>query len=350
MSSTETGLVTTEPSELTFAERATLMERFYWRCYRASLDATLALAAIAVLLACLNSNTQPYATGLLAIIVGLGTRLARTPARYRWLRRHPTALAFAGPLAAGCALWPATDANALYFPALAPLAIIACVAQRRRDTLTVIVSIAAGTFLGGLVDTRFPALAEPAELASATLAVGVVGALMTVLVNWCAKQVALTAQGPGGVSQVSDAGPSAFSDHRHRGHGSSRSGAVAHLRPAADLEDPSERTDNRRFPFALLHAPAFLVAIRDASKAVLHTLRPRKLEGLTDRSLQVYLLLKADLTPGQAAAWLGIKRDSLYRQTRKARFRSGYTSAGILDLLPDPADVLQSETDRADHR
>jgi len=131
---------------LTLAERAQVGEQYFRSCFAYALISAVVLGVVALALG--YSDGQPGAgpaTAGLAVMVAAAALATRVSGGYEFLRRHPYALAGAGPLIALVCLWHRADANALYFPALAPLAVAPPFAQDRRQQMTVIVSLAVGT-------------------------------------------------------------------------------------------------------------------------------------------------------------------------------------------------------------
>lgn len=289
------------------------IERYFWNAYCIALDATLGLCAVAILLAVLNRGTPPYGTVIVALIAAVGTRRMRTPSAYRVCRRHPYLVALPGVLSAACMLAPDMDANAIYFPALSGLALAPCVTTRRREIIAVIVITAGGTFISALADTRFPSLAEPAELTSSTFAVVIVGTLMAVLVNWCAIQSATQ-----GASEQPE---------RSQRQLTTRTST----KPADPPRQPEESSTPTR-PQRLLRPPTILRAVRDRFRAI----APLDLGvRLTPRQLQAFYLSKADLGPEEAAAWLGISLSMFKSHQSAARKRNRMSNVEIITKLPE---------------
>lgn len=170
-------------------EQVWVSEGFYGRCYRVAIGGTLAMCAVAIVLAYVDGLPHRPATIALSSLLAAAALAAGGRRGYEWLRAHPTALALTGPLAVASAVWPAVDENALYFPVLGPLAIVACVASNRRQAFTVIASLAAGTFLAALLDYRDPTIANPDQLATATIGVLISGTMFVAIADWCAVWV-----------------------------------------------------------------------------------------------------------------------------------------------------------------
>ena len=296
------------------------IERYFVTTYFVALDATLGLCLVAILLALLNNNTSPVGSLIVAVTAAGGTRVARTPGSYLFLRRHSWVLAFSGVSAAGCMLAPAMDANALYYPALAPLAIVPCVAARRQEIALVIGAIACGTFIAALADTRYPALARPSELTSSTFAVVIIGVLLAALIDWCAVsagQPAVTAEDQGSRARGQDAPLTAISEHS-----------------ALVVDDSPPGARQPRF----LNPPAILRAVRDGFRAIRPDLILRSGLSLTARQLEVFYLMLADLDATRSAEWLGISVRSVRRHAAEGRRRAGLSNVEILERLPSIED------------
>jgi DNA-directed RNA polymerase specialized sigma24 family protein len=297
------------------------IERYFWNGYCIALDATLGLCALAVLLAALNSGTPPYGTVTVALIAAAGTRMIRTPSAYSAFRRHPYLLTLPALLSATSMLAPDMDANAIYFPALSGLALAPCVTTRRREIAAVILITAASTFIAALADTRFPSLAEPAELTSSTFAVLVVGTLMAALINWCATQAATV----GAARQITQ-------NERQ---------LAARTSPARETNEPPdptlqpEHSPSPARPQRLLPPPAILRAVRDHMRAIAPLDLNTDLRSLTARQLQVFYLVKADLGPDQAAKWLRISLSMVKQHQIEARKRTGLSDVEIVASLPE---------------
>jgi hypothetical protein len=309
------------------------IERYFWNAYCIALDATLGLCAVAILLAVLNSGTPPYGTVTVALIAAAGTRMMRTPGAYSVCRRHPYLLALPGVLSAVSMLAPDMDANAIYFPALSGLALAPCVTTRRREIMAVILTTAAGTFIAALADTRFPSLAEPAELTSSTFAVLIVGTLMATLINWCAIQ-----SGTGGAPRRPD--------ENERQH-VARTSRASETNELAEPPPRPEQSPSPAQPRRLLQPPAILRAVRDQLRMIAPLDLGTELRPLTARQLQVFYLAKADLSPDRAAEWLRISLSMFKSHQIEGRKRTGLSDVEIVASLPEISEYPKETANRS---
>jgi hypothetical protein len=306
------------------------IERYFWNAYCIALDASLGLCALAILLAVLNSGTPPYGTTTVALIAAAGTRKFRNPNAYSTFRRHPYLLTLPAVLSAASMLAPDMDANAIYFPALSGLALAPCVTTRRREIAAVILTTAASTFIAALADTRFPSLAEPAEVTSSTFAVLVVGTLMAALINWCAIQ-----------SATSGAPPQSNETEWQ---------LAARTSPARGTNQPpdptlqSEQSPSPSRPQRLLPPPAILRAVRDKLRTIAPLDLDAELRPLTPRQLQVFYLLKADLGPDQVAKWLRLSLSMVTQHQIEGRKRTGLSDVEIIASLPEISEYPNERT------
>ncbi|MEA2373926.1 MAG: hypothetical protein QOD53_389 [Thermoleophilaceae bacterium] len=300
-------------SPLTLNERVAVGETFFRRCFSIALNITMVLAAVAMLLALLNPRTSAGGTIVIAALVAVAARAGPRATRYEWLRRYPYALVLGGPLTAVSSLGPAVDANALYFPALAPLALIACVAQRRRERIAVIVSVAIGTLAAAVLDTHSPNLSSPEALTGATVGVAYLGVLLGVVIDWCARRVLLA---PDGVD--ADASPI-----------DAPAGRTA-VRPALANEIVPE--EGRRL--------ARIQSISLASNDEITRVRPESLSRLTARELQILFLVGEGLDRHDVADSLCISPKTVDKHIQHVRDKTGLTGTGrptswlALDLPP----------------
>jgi hypothetical protein len=294
---------------LTLAERAQVGEEYFRSCFTYALVAAVALSGVAVILG--YSDGQPgagAATAALAVLAGAAAAVAvRVSGGYERLRRYPYALAGVGPLIALVCLWHRIDANALYFPALAPLALAPCVAQDRRQQMTVIVSLAAGTCLGALEDTSLPRLQEAGELASSTIAVVVIGLLLAILIDWWARKVLLA---PDYIQQTSG-----------------RAEAEPQRPPQASEAEPASAKLERIGRIARAGPQAFV------------ELDIEGMEKLTGRHLQLLYLIREGLSQRDVAMHLCLADATVRRQVDAIRSRlqlvsSGTATASVASQLP----------------
>jgi DNA-binding CsgD family transcriptional regulator len=279
-------------------------EEFFRECWSAALYVTMLLAVIAVILALLNGKTTPTGTLVIAAAICLGARAAQRPSGYEWLRRHRYATGLAGPVAALSSLWPAVDANALYFPALAPLALIACVAQRRRERIVVIASLALGTLVAAILDTRSPELSTSAELASATAGAAITGLMVGIVVDWCARKVLLA--------------PDDLDADLLRGN-------VVELRSAKTVDEDQQLER--------------VSAISRASRDDLKRNQSKSLSGLTARELQIVFLTAEGLDRHDIADRLSISPKTVDKHVEHVRDKTGLRGSGrptswLTDQLP----------------
>ncbi len=296
-------------SPLTLSERVAVGESFFRRYYSVTLYATVLLAAIAVFLASLNPRTPATGTLVVAALVCVAVRAGLRPNGYDWLRRHRYAVVLAGPLTALSSLWPAVDANAVYFPALAPLALIAGLAQRRRERIAVIGSVALGTLVAALLDTRAPELSMPDELAGATIGVAIVGLLLGVVVDWCARKVLLAPEDLDG--------------------------------PAATAVVPSPHDAEADPRIGRVNA------ISRASNQELEQRRPQMLVSLTAREVQILFLIAERLDRYDIADRLSISPKTVDKHVQHVREKTELTGTGRptswLTLHLPPFDSVRPE-------
>jgi DNA-binding CsgD family transcriptional regulator len=279
-------------SPLTLSERVAVGEDFFLRYYSVTLYATVLLAAIAVILALLNPRAPATGTLVVAALICLAVRAGLRPNGYGWLRRHRYAIVLAGPLTALSSLWSTVDANAVYFPALAPLALIAGLAQRRRERVAVIVSVALGTLVAALLDTGSPELSTPNELAGATIGVAIVGLLLGVVVDWCARKVLLAPE---------DLEPDA-------------------QEAAAVVPPPQVAERGRRL--------ARVSAISRASNEELESRRSPLLASLTAREVQILFLIAERLDRYDIADRLSISPKTVDKHVQHVREKTELTGSG----------------------
>jgi DNA-binding CsgD family transcriptional regulator len=184
------------PIAITPVERVWVSERFFEYGYTVAIAATLALCGAGIVLAFADQQSAPAATIAITSVLAIVAVSLRGSAGYLRLRRHPMVLASIGPAVALSALWPPVDENALYFPVLGTLAIIACVATRARESVVVVASVAGGTAVAAVLDHRSPELATAEQLVTATLGVLICGALLCAIVAWCGVWVLEQAHPP----------------------------------------------------------------------------------------------------------------------------------------------------------
>lgn len=282
---------------LTLSERVAVGEDFFQRFYRAALIITVLLAASAGVLAIVSDHSAPTGTIVVALLIGAGAIGARRASSYDWLRRHRYALTIAGPLTAISSLWPTVDANAVYYPALAPLALSACVAQRRAERVAVIVSLAIGTAVAATLDARSPQLSSPEKLAGATIAVAVLGVLIAVVVDWCARRVLLE--------------PDDRGDERP---------ALPDALVAAADDDRVDRDEQGRLNR--------VAVIAKASREQLTRLRPATLADLTARELQILFLVVEGLDRHDIGDCLSISPKTVDKHVERVRTKTGLTHTG----------------------
>lgn len=320
------------PGPLTLAERAAVGEDYFQRCYGYALMATVALAATALALAYGDSQRGALvATSAIAVLVAAAALAVRDG--YEWLRRHPYTLVLAGPAVALLCLWHAIDANAVYFPALAPLAIVPCVAQDRCQQLAVIGSLAAGTFIAALEDTRLPRLQGTGELASSTLAVLVLGALLMVIIDWWARKVLLA-------PDASEVTPSQRVQDPDGVEGR-RSGVEVERSDGAEAE-----RDNRI---------ERIRTIVTAEPVAFENLQIVAMQRLTGRQLQLLYLVRENLSSEDIAYWLNIKPNTVRTHIRNIRARldvvgRGAATYALAHRLPDLPEGFPQQTQSIDHK
>jgi DNA-binding CsgD family transcriptional regulator len=278
---------------LTLGERAAVGEHFFQRCCVGGLYATMALAGCAAIIALTNQRTVPSGTIVVAAAVIAAAARGLRAGGYDWLRRHPYALVLVGPLTAASSLWPAVDSNAVYFPALAPLMLIASVAQRRRERVAVIVSLAIGTAMAAVLDAGSPELSTASALASATVGVVIVGVLLGVVVDRCARRVLLE---PDTLVPGPEPAPSGTPPTREH----------------SETQGRRERID----------------AIGRASRDRLVRLRPTSLASLTARELQILFLVGEGLDHHDIADHLGISPRTVGKHVEHVRSKTGSILAG----------------------
>jgi DNA-binding CsgD family transcriptional regulator len=282
--------------------RVWLSEDFYERCYSAAIWATVMLCGVAVLLAFVDEQSAPEATITLAFLMAGLTIGLRGTRRYRWLRAHPNILIAVGPAIAVSALWPAVDENAIYFPALGVLALIACVGPGLRETVYVIGSAAAGTFVAALLDFRSPALGTSEQLATATLGVVICGALLAAIASWCAIWVMEEAEiEPAEQLQLP---PTLKTD------------PVEEERPARAAEDATKHV---ALPIRAAEATArWLLAIRDLLGSARFKAASSRLTNFRARELQVLLLRAGGFDQTEIAGFLSIAVSTVHRYESSA--------------------------------
>jgi len=281
---------------LTPSERAAVGEDFFRRCYGAALIATMLLCGVAVLLALVDRDTAPTGTIVIVFAVLAGVAAVRGFSGYARVRRHRYALVLAGPLTAVSSLFPAVDANAVYFPALAPLALIACVAQRRRERVAVIASLALGAMVAALLDTRSSELRTAGSIVGATIGVVVLGLLLSIVVDWCARRLLLEPD-DGDVERTVATGVRA---------------------QTAEIEaQQRERERDER-----------VAAIREASREHLVRLRPSSLAKLTARELQILFLVAERLDRYDIAECLAVSPKTVDKHIENVRAKVGWTHSG----------------------
>jgi DNA-binding CsgD family transcriptional regulator len=319
-------------AEIQPVDRVWLSEVFYERCYSAAIWATLMLCAVAGLLAFVDEQSAPEATiGVACVIGGLAIKVRGTPG-YLWLRERPNILAAIGPVVALSALWPAVDENAIYFPALGVLALIACVASRLRDAAFVVGSVALGTFVAAVLDFRSPALATAEQLATATLAVVVCGALLAAIASWCAIWVIEQADTvPETGLQPPD--PASIEDR---------------LLPA-----PTATVRHVALPLRAAEAMAsWINAIRDLLGTVRFRAASSRLTNFRARELQVLLLRAGGFDHAEIAGFLSVKistvrryessaAESQRRRVAAARLAgtASFQASGLGELALTPAGI-----------
>jgi Bacterial regulatory proteins, luxR family len=265
------------PPPLSSTERAALGEDYFRDCFKLALHATLGLAAIAIVLA--FADQQRGGAGATVVIASLTAVLVLRGYRggYESLSRHPYRLAWVGAASALSSLWPAVDANATYFPTLAPLALIACVAHHNRERVAITVALAGGTLAAAILDSRAPYLREPGQLAAATIAVLVLGGLLCLVVDWWARRVLFEPDGDASTSPADLAEVSQLGE----------------VEPAVEHAGPDW---------------VMVGAVVAASPRWFAALRPRGFDALTGRELQIVYLIRDQLAPADIASYLCISK------------------------------------------
>lgn len=302
--------------ELTALESVWISERFYRRCYLLAVDGMLVMCAVGVILAYVDGHSGRAATIGVAAALGALAACARGRAGYQWLREHPTTLALAGPLAVVTALWPGVDENALYFPVLGPLAMVACVASHRREAFGVIASLAAGTCFAAVLDTHSPAFSGAAALTTATSGVLVSGILLTIVATWSAIWILDEARATPADMPRSGLASAATPSPAPPTHRLSPSPPI--LLPARVTA--AERSRNRLPDDAAQTNALWIVAIRD--KIVTASQGARRiwieLTGFRARELQILLLRGDGYRERDIAALLSLKPSSVRTYTKAA--------------------------------
>jgi len=284
---------------LTPSERAAVGEDFFRRCYGAALIATVLLCSIAVVLALVDRDAAPTGTIVIVFAVLAGVAAVRGSSGYERVRRHRYTLVLAGPLTAISSLFPAVNANAVYFPALAPLALIACVAQRRRERVAVIVSLALGSTVAALLDTRSSELRAAGSIAGATIGVIVLGLLLSIVVDWSARRLLLE-------PDDGDVGRTVAPGARAR---------------TADIEAQQRKRERDE-------RDQRVAAIREAPREHLVRLRPSSLAKLTARELQILFLIAERLDRYDIAECLAISPKTVDKHIENVRGKVGWTHSG----------------------
>lgn len=299
---------------ITGVESVWVSERFYRRCYRLAVHGMLVMCGVGVVLAYVDGHSARDATIVVATLLGVLAACARGRAGYEWLREHPCTLALAGPLAVVTALWPGVDENALYFPVLGPLAMVACVASHRREAFAVIASLAAGTCFAAVLDTQSPAFAGAAALTTATAGVLVSGILLTVVATWSAIWILDEARAN------ADEVPRSAVARATTPHPNGPTRRLSKETPALPaggtaVERPNLLPENKAQSQAL-----WIVAIRDkivtASQGARHVWV--ELTGFRARELQILLLRGDGYGKRDIAALLSLKPSSVATYTKEA--------------------------------
>jgi DNA-binding CsgD family transcriptional regulator len=278
------------PLAITPLERVWVSERFFEHGYTVAIAATLALCGAGVILAFADQQSAPAATiSITAVLVVVALSL-RGSAGYLRLRKHPIVLAAVGPAVALSALWPPVDENALYFPVLGTLAIVACVATRVRQSVAVVASVAAGTAVAALLDHRSPQLATAEQLVTATLGVLICGALLCAIVAWCGVWVLEQAHAP-------TVGPPPLIP----------TPMPASANPEAAADDPPTPGEPSWLPLRVAESLArWILAIRDRLWTDRYRDESTKLSGFSARELQVLLLRAGEFSRTEIAGFLSI--------------------------------------------
>jgi DNA-binding CsgD family transcriptional regulator len=281
-------------------ERARLGEEFFYRAFRTSLGAMAILSLIAIPLSSTNTRSGWIGTFAIAAPVGVAAGLVcwRYPERgYAFFRAHRLLPLAAGPTLALLALWSATDPNALYFPAMAIMGVSVAVAQRRREIAAAAISLAAGALASAFVSSSTsPELQAHGEFALSALGVLVVGQLLAMLVEVLARGV------------------------------------------MTESSRASENPDSRELPLPLSLARTApdpgspeRARINELLRAVGERAILRR-DGYSAREVQVFFLLYGGLTAKEAAGYLGVAPNVVYKQIDRCRKRK---DKGVHDIIHD---------------
>jgi DNA-binding CsgD family transcriptional regulator len=182
---------------ITHEERVAVTEHFYRRCYRTAVLAAIVVCAASIGASFLEQGYVSLVNLSTCCVMAIAIAAFGRESGYRLLRRYPVLAALPILLLVGPAhWWPQMDFDAVIFAALAPIALLACTAQRARDVCLVLALILVGIVADSFVDPHTRGYGHPTLIIANCVATALTVLLLNLTVHWSGLVVLSEATGP----------------------------------------------------------------------------------------------------------------------------------------------------------